>query len=672
MREIFYIWKDVKCLKRMLISGMLFLILAIPFKVLFSLVPGMTEVRPANMIPPVLGLIWGPAAAWGIAAANAVSDILVSQSGFSVWFPGMIINFFFAYLPYKLWYSFGFRGKPAPRPSLSSVSEILRFISVCLVSSLATTVLLAMLFEALGFQAYTDSALLLFFNNFDFTIVLGIPAVLLMSNSRRTSIWIPREALSPERREEDPAARSRSQLRFYLLLLVICGMGLLYYLMGQSAGWVMPAGLEWALITLFLLFEAALLFQPMNPMEENQGNIEIRTMSIRAKVILGFLLVSMFFILNIGIVTYVSQRDVVATPRDLWQYIYTVVGVSLNIMCVVSVLFLKYVEMNITEPLEFLSQMVRNFAAQDHQSVTEADYRELAGRSAAMHTGDEIEGLYRDFNRMMDDIHSYVINLTAVTAEKERIGAELSVATQIQASMLPCIFPPYPDRKEFEIYATMTPAKEVGGDFYDFFLVDDDHLALVIADVSGKGVPAALFMVITKVLLMNSVQSGKSAGEVLEEVNRQLCVNNTADMFVTVWLGILDIPSGRMICANAGHEYPALRRAGGSYELLKDRHGFVLAGMEGSRYRQYELCLAPGDELFVYTDGVAEATSRVNELYGTGRMLAALNSCPFSGPEPLLRWLKLEIDAFVGEAPQFDDITMLAFRYSGLDERGVK
>ena len=253
----------------------------------------------------------------------------------------------------------------------------------------------------------------------------------------------------------------------------------------------------------------------------------------------------------------------------------------------------------------------------------------------------------------------------ADSSARQRIETELNVATQIQADMLPSIFPAFPGRSEFDIYAGMIPAKEVGGDFYDFFLVDDDHLALVIADVSGKGVPAALFMVIAKTLLKNAVQMGLSPKAALEKVNNQLCENNEAEMFVTVWLGVYEISTGRLTAANAGHEYPAIRRAGGQFELFKDRHGFVLAGMENARYREYELEIGIGDTLFVYTDGVAEATDGTNTLYGTDRMLAALNQNRALEPERLLHQVKADIDRFVGAAPQFDDITMLALQRKG-------
>ena len=274
-------------------------------------------------------------------------------------------------------------------------------------------------------------------------------------------------------------------------------------------------------------------------------------------------------------------------------------------------------------------------------------------------TGDEVQMLSESVLKMEEDINAYIENLTRVTAEKERIGAELDVAARIQANMLPSIFPPFPDRKEIDIYATMTPAKEVGGDFYDFFLVDDDHLALVMADVSGKGMPAALFMVIAKTLLKNRAQMGASPKEVLESVNNQLCENNESEMFVTVWLGIYQLSTGKLTAANAGHEYPAIRRKGSGFELFKDRHGLVLAGMENSRYREYELTLLPGEAIFVYTDGVAEATDQEDALFGTDRMLLALNRCPDVSAQETLAQVKEEIDRFVGEAPQFDDITML-------------
>ena len=316
-----------------------------------------------------------------------------------------------------------------------------------------------------------------------------------------------------------------------------------------------------------------------------------------------------------------------------------------------------------TKPLSMLSKATLGFA-DSKEGYTMEDVINLPIKSK-----DEIGDLYHEIRSMQGRMVEYLENLTRVTAEKERIGAELNIATQIQADMLPRIFPAFPDRKEFDIYATMTPAKEVGGDFYDFFLIDEDHLGLVMADVSGKGVPAALFMVIAKTLIKNRAQMGGGPGEILQYVNEQLCEGNDAELFVTVWFAILDVKTGKGLAANAGHEHPALRRADGQYELVVYRHSPAVATMEGMRFREHEFELHPGDSLFVYTDGVAEATNAQEELFGTDRMLTALNRDPGAAPETLLRTVRQDIDAFVGDAPQFDDITMLGLHYLGSEEK---
>ena len=274
---------------------------------------------------------------------------------------------------------------------------------------------------------------------------------------------------------------------------------------------------------------------------------------------------------------------------------------------------------------------------------------------------DEIGVLAGSIDKMEEQIVSYVDNLTRVTAEKERISTELALATQIQASMLLNIFPPYPDRTDFSIYASMTPAKEVGGDFYDFFLIDDDHLGMIMADVSGKGVPAALFMMASKILLENLALGDLEPSEVLTKANEQICKDNKTDMFVTVWYGILEISTGKVKAANAGHEYPVLCK-NGKFDVFKDKHGFVLGGMEGMRYRQYEFEISHGDTLFVYTDGVPEATNGQNEMFGMDRLLEALNAEYNAEPKKLLENVTASVNRFVDSAEQFDDLTMLCVK----------
>jgi sigma-B regulation protein RsbU (phosphoserine phosphatase) len=281
-----------------------------------------------------------------------------------------------------------------------------------------------------------------------------------------------------------------------------------------------------------------------------------------------------------------------------------------------------------------------------------------------INTSDELQAMSDSFNRMVNEIKLYTENLAAVTADRERIATELSVATQIQTGMLPCIFPPFPDKDEFELYASMIPAKEVGGDFYDFFMVDDNTLAVVIADVSGKGVPAALFMVIAKTLIKNTAQQGKSPKEVFETVNKILCENNEAELFVTAFIGYLDITTGRLSFVNAGHN-PPLVRQNGQHEWLKQKSGFVLAIMNDRIYKQYEHILEPGDELFLYTDGVTEATNAEEELYGDVRMYNAVQRFSRYPLCHLIPSINQEIKRFENGMEQTDDVTMLVLRFKG-------
>ena len=309
----------------------------------------------------------------------------------------------------------------------------------------------------------------------------------------------------------------------------------------------------------------------------------------------------------------------------------------------------------IVAPLETMTRKVSSLGGDNLQFRMEPAYK----------TGDEIEVLAESFETLSAKTVQYIDQVQKVTAEKERIGAELTMATAIQASQLPRLFPAFPNRNEFDLYASMTPAKEVGGDFYDFFMIDDDHIAMVMADVSGKGGPAALFMMVSRVLLKTHLQNGESLSEALSNVNNQLCESNDAEFFVTVWAGVLEISTGKGKAANAGHEHPALRRADGCYELIVYQHSPAVATMEGVRFREHEFELHPGDSFFVYTDGVTEATNMDKELFGNGRLLSALNHDPEAGPEETLKNVMNGISEFVDGAEQFDDITMLCMKYYG-------
>ncbi len=377
--------------------------------------------------------------------------------------------------------------------------------------------------------------------------------------------------------------------------------------------------LGWILLT---VFDAEVAEKPIRALEENYEAIQSEAVTTyQAKSAKSRLVIQ---VLMIGILLLVLAGAVILGKR-------------------------------IVNPLNLIVKRISELGEGNLEFKMEDSYR----------TGDEVEMLAESFADISHKTVEYVEEVKRVTAEKERIGTELQMANLIQSSMLPHIFPAFPERQEFDLYASMDPAREVGGDFYDFFLVDRDHLCMIIADVSGKGIPAALFMMISKVILQSCAMLGQTAEEILNKTNEALCTNNQAEMFVTVWLGILEISTGKMIAANAGHEFPALKRAGGRFELYKDRHGFIIGGMSGMKYHSYELQLQPGDQLFVYTDGVPEATNAEEMLFGTDRMLEALNQQDEANPEKLLKNVRGAVDAFVQDAEQFDDLTMLSLTYKG-------
>ena len=362
------------------------------------------------------------------------------------------------------------------------------------------------------------------------------------------------------------------------------------------------------------------------------------------------------------VVSDIEMEEVVADLQSFANRMFLLMAVITVVLALIDYLITKK---TIADPITEISDAAGRLVEERSKTNTgTAIFDKLT-----IHSRDEIEALYKSLNHMEKDMNTYVRDLVHVTAEKERIGAELSIATQIQADMLPRVFPPFPERTDFDIYATMTPAKEVGGDFYDFFLIDDDHLGLVMADVSGKGVPAALFMVIAKTLIKDRAMMGGSPAEILQHVNEQLCQGNEAELFVTVWLAIVELSTGKGLAANAGHEHPALCRRGGQYELVVYRHSLAVAAMEGIRFKEHSFELKPGDRFFVYTDGVTEATNEKNELFGTDRMLSALNIQPDAEPDVLLKNVKAEIDGFVGSAPQFDDMTMMCLHYRGTEAK---
>ena len=356
----------------------------------------------------------------------------------------------------------------------------------------------------------------------------------------------------------------------------------------------------------------------------------------------------------------ISVDKILAPTKSMDKLIesiaFTSIAISAIILAVVLFHLSKYTK-KFTKPVIDLTKEVEKIGDGNFEYVSN------------INTADEIEILSKKFENMTVSLKEYIHNLTLITAEKERIGAELSVATEIQASMLPNIFPAFPHRTDFDIFATMSPAKEVGGDFYDFFMVDENHIATVMADVSGKGVPAALFMVIAKTLIKDHTEPGLDLADVFSRVNDILCESNSGELFVTAFEGVLALDSGEFRFVNAGHEPPFISRNGGDYEMYKIKPGFVLAGMENIKYKSGCITLNPGDKIFEYTDGVTEAIDKNNNFYTFERLNAILNKNADKAPAELLPLVKKDIDLFANGAAQFDDITMLCLEYKGRGDK---
>ena len=349
------------------------------------------------------------------------------------------------------------------------------------------------------------------------------------------------------------------------------------------------------------------------------------------------------------------QRPMKELTRGRYRYLREVAIAVLVLALLVSLGTALYLRRQFVDPVRRIALEAERFAKENSRSEEE---RRLSELSEIL----EIHALGASIDKMEDDTLKNMENIRQMTAEKEKNRTELLLAAKIQQDAIPNDFPAFPDDHRFDIYGSMTPAKAVGGDFYDFFLIDEDHLGLVIADVSDKGIPAALFMMVSKILIHNFATMGASPAEVLEKANHMVAEHNRSSMFVTVWFGILTLTTGHVTAANAGHEYPVIQNAEGEFEFMKDKHGLAIGAMDGVRYREYEFTIGKGETLFLYTDGLPEASDKDQNFFGMDRILEVLNQEPDADPETILKRMKTSVDTFVGEAPQFDDLTMLAVK----------
>lgn len=353
----------------------------------------------------------------------------------------------------------------------------------------------------------------------------------------------------------------------------------------------------------------------------------------------------------------ITTADAVAIGK---RYLRDILPFMFVLMILIGVIYVSFIGSTLVKPIRTISTAADHYI--ENRMAGNGEQTDFFSRLDISTGGDEIERLAGSMEKMEHELNSYLENIKDISAEASRIRTELGLAKQIQEDTLPSTFPPFPKRSDIDLFALMNPAKEVGGDFYDFFLVDEDHLALVVADVSGKGVPAALFMMTSKTLISTNARGSLSPAGTLKKVNSILCENNKLDYFVTCWLGIVELSTGRTVYANAGHENPLLFHDG-QWDYITTKHGFVLGGIDGVTYKDYELTLSKGDMIFQYSDGVTEAMNDVKEQYGPVRLMEACGKAGRSSAEEFLKDVRADLSGFIGGTDQFDDITMLCFTF---------
>ncbi len=609
---------------------------------------------PLNNMPnlalcPIIGLLFGPFGALGVDTISLIDNVIHHPDLLHICALDFVTTFMVSYIPYRLWYS-TLIGDGCTRPVLNSVRNITKFIAVLTISGISYMILYNLTYGIIGETvefAFDDVARLL--NVVTMSLVYGFAAVIVM-RYLGVRFYAPGENGAPS-----DLCRGVDPRLFSIALLAAIAVPSIVFTLDPSRELIYPVT-AFTYIA-FILFLLKPMTVPADDSEGPSGNGFSN--SLIERIIVMFLIFALGIIALVitanylGVLTHFLSED-----RETSTLFY--MGVSLVLFFIPATLFLWYVERKVTDPLTAISRAAGNF-------ISSSDISENSERAKATYTAyegqdSEIGDLAVSLTKMTDDMESYVNNIRELRGKQEKLEAELSVAASIQNSFIPTDFGSVED-KGVHIHASMTPAKFVGGDLYHFFMSDDDHVAFIVADVSGKGVPAALFMAVTKSLIEGHAMSGNAPEVIMGNVNNGLC--NERDMFVTAWLGIMDVNTGMVEFVNAGHNPPVLRRMGAPSEYLRTRPGLVLGGMEDMIYKRFEVQLEPGDRIFLYTDGVTEANADYSEFYGEDRLLEELDRDRTRSVEGDVAHIRDDVLAFMNGSDQFDDITVLEIEYVG-------
>ena len=611
------------------------------------------DLRPHLAVSIVLGLVFGPFACLGVNIVSLITNVIndVPPEFCAL---DLVTVFTIAYFPYRMWYSTSLGCDTSSPPSLTTVRDVAKFMAIMVASSVVYTVLYNLTYGMLygTFElAYDDLVILM--SVISFSIIFGMGLIVIF-RYMGIAFYVPHDHFK-KHDSRDSVPGWAFDLTLFVAVVLAPAILVTY---PQSAILYPLTAVTYALMFIVLL-------KPITAMaaDDSRQHIGKYTFngSLIERIIVIFVVIGLGFSLISG---YAAYNGVLSDLFDHGRRLSTVfyMGATSLAFFMIALLFLKYVETRISNPLGGISEAARNFVDGSHQTMSSKETLEEYGRYTDY--ASEIGVLARSLTDMTRDIEAYTEDIRNLNNREQMYLAEMSVAATIQTSLIPRDF----DRvsgKGVNLHGAMIPAKYVGGDLYDFFMIDDSHLAVVVADVSGKGVPAAMFMAVTKALLEECARPGSGPEEVLSRVNTDICRNNDESMFVTCWFGIIDTVTGRMEFCNAGHGAPLVVRTEGEVEFLRTRPCMALGGMDGVKYRRETTELHPGDRLVLYTDGVTEANSDYHGFYGEGRLAEKATADAGKSISEEVSSIVEDVIAFTGDAEQFDDVTLFIVEYIG-------
>lgn len=652
MREIFDVFTEKKQFKKLLILSFILFLVSIPYKKVMHIIPMQAEIMPLNCISPIVGMFLGPIGAWAMAFGNFAADIIIGKLNFKITSLVFFVQFFYTYIPYKMWYTVDVKEK-CEFPSLEDVKSISKYIYITFINSVISVLLLELSCRLCGMidELSLVNLLILSLNTFNFPIVIGIPLMIVMSTTRF-------KRYIPKTEKSNIPTEKYTNLVHLTIILGVCNL-IYCEKYGYGDNKITVLLLLFAIYSLLIVYIILPISKPVNLDKKTSFNNRV---SMKGKTTIAFLIIGIIFIVFIAISMLVVLRILNYNRSSIFNLICILVGICTLFVFMVTLLALNYVENKMTIPLETLFDAVKLTSSIKDDYDTEEEIKALE-LCRNIKTGNEIEELAIAFSSMIDKINNYCKNLAEITEERKRGIIELSLAVKIQESILPRKFPAFPDRADFEIFADMTPAKNLGGDFYDFFLIDDNKLCFVVADVSGKGIPAALFMMSARTIIKNLVLITSDVLEIVTELNNQLNQGNETYMFVSAFISMIDLQTGIMTFVSAGHNPPLIKRASGNFEYMKVKNNCILGIEENVNFEKQEIKLEKEDVIFVYTDGVTEARNEEN-LYGTSRLEETLNKEYNGNIYNIVPKIRKSIDEFSEGKSQYDDITMLVFKYN--------